>query len=413
MPSKSRRLAMALILATATLLLLGELWAAIPAGPGHAPVPPPTMTGYSRQLGAPPAVGERRERPSGPAGLAAGQDLSAQVIDWLGPAAPLALSPFFGVTCLSGLAIWGPDWLQARGWLQPDGPLNSPWVFWVFLSLTLLTSLPRFIKVTKPLAQLAEQVELYSVLVMLLVVRFAVGNGGETDPAGSAAGPVVAVAGIGAFTGEVLLYVALLINLIVINAVKICFELLVWMTPVPFIDALFELANKSFCGGLMALYAFSPFLATVFNLLIFTAAALVFRWVSRITVFYRTILLDYALATLFGRSWRAGDLPVIGFNSNPWRGYAPRSCLALDRAEAGWTIGRCGWFRFGREIELPDRDYRLEIVPGALTSDLIWSGPNGEKLLLVITRRYADAMPDLARLLNGRLVSHPVQTQTV
>ena len=32
-------------------------------------------------------------------------------VEWLAPLAPLALSPFFGITLLSGVACYGPEWL--------------------------------------------------------------------------------------------------------------------------------------------------------------------------------------------------------------------------------------------------------------------------------------------------------------
>ena len=33
-------------------------------------------------------------------------------IEWLAPLAPIALSPFFGITLLSGFACYGSEWLS-------------------------------------------------------------------------------------------------------------------------------------------------------------------------------------------------------------------------------------------------------------------------------------------------------------
>jgi len=71
---------------------------------------------------------------------------SLGIADWLGPLAPVALSPFFGVTCLSGLALWGPEWVTDNALLGKAGPLQNETLFFIFLALTLLTSLPRLTK---------------------------------------------------------------------------------------------------------------------------------------------------------------------------------------------------------------------------------------------------------------------------
>ncbi|MDG1896194.1 MAG: hypothetical protein P8J37_14925 [Fuerstiella sp.] len=49
------------------------------------------------------------------------------VADWLGPLAPVALSPFFGITCLSAMALYGQDWFAADNALLREGsPLQDP-----------------------------------------------------------------------------------------------------------------------------------------------------------------------------------------------------------------------------------------------------------------------------------------------
>lgn len=66
-----------------------------------------------------------------------GRNLS--VAEWLGPLAPVALSPFFGIACLSGMALFGGSWVSAGNPLLGTGsPLHNPGVFWAFLVLTLI-----------------------------------------------------------------------------------------------------------------------------------------------------------------------------------------------------------------------------------------------------------------------------------
>ena len=68
------------------------------------------------------------------AAVAAASGISRQVStqEWLGPLSAIALSPFFGLACLSGVATYGPDWLQSRSSLLGESsPLNNPLLFWL------------------------------------------------------------------------------------------------------------------------------------------------------------------------------------------------------------------------------------------------------------------------------------------
>ena len=225
------------------------------------------------------------------------------IVDWLGPLAPLALSPFFGVTCLSGLSLWGPEWVTSNALLGSSGPLKSEMLFFVFLALTVLTSLPRFTKISKPLAQAADQLETYSVIIILLVIKFVASM--EAADGGSTQQVAVVQLGVMSFTVDALLAIAMIINLLIINTVKFFFEFLIWLTPVPFIDAAFEVCNKTVCAALMAIYAYSPTVATIINLVVLLFAAIVFRWIYRRVHFYRTMVLDPLLSKL----WRTHGRP--------------------------------------------------------------------------------------------------------
>ncbi len=224
--------------------------------------------------------------------LAAGERVAAEVAqhlgasEWLGPLAPIALSPFFGLAALSGIACFGPDWLQERsGLFAASSPLNNPFLFWTMASLAIMTSVPRFTKVSKPLALVAEKLESYSAIVILIVVRLAGSYGSDpSNPAAWNADPVATVwvtASIASLPLDICMALLAAINVIMINTVKLFFEALIWLTPVPFIDAALEVGNKSLCAVLLGLYCYSPWLAAAVDLLLLGLAALAFGWVYR------------------------------------------------------------------------------------------------------------------------------------
>ena len=207
--------------------------------------------------------------------LAAGGALSERVpwAEVLGPLAPVALSPFFGMACLSGVSM-----LVTRGVLPENAFLDAhpvlthPAFLGVFLLLAVFTSLPRLTKVSKPLALVCDTLETYAGIVAVVAVQL-VRKLLEAPVGGE---PVVA-AGFAGIPTELLLAGLSVANFIVIQTVRLFFELLVWISPVPLLDAIFEAANKLVCAGLVALYAFSPWAALALNALLFLLCLALFR----------------------------------------------------------------------------------------------------------------------------------------
>ncbi len=157
----------------------------------------------------------------------AGEQLARQIgaSEWLGPLAPVALSPFFGIAVLSGLATYGPEFLQQRSGLITSGsPLNNHYLFWTMATLALLTSLPRLSKVSKPFALAIENVESYASVIILIAVKFL-----SSHQPGTAPQPELSLAGFGAVPLDTLMSIAAALNVIVINTVKLFFELMVWL----------------------------------------------------------------------------------------------------------------------------------------------------------------------------------------
>lgn len=299
------------------------------------------------------AIEAQLEGPLDSAGITAANQWvsSLGLADWMGPLAPVALSPFFGVTLLSGLALWGPEWVTDNALIGSTSALRSPMLFWIFLGLTILTSVPRFTKVSKPLAQAVDRLEAYSVIVILLTVKLAASSQG----AGEA--PVAMVQlGVISMTMDALIAIAMIINILIVNSVKFFFEFMVWLTPIPLLDAVFEVCNKSICAALIAIYAFSPTIATVINLMLLLMAAIVIRWTGRRVRFYRTILLDPVLAWLLPPYGRAELAELIVFPKSEIGPFVAKSRLKLYRSEGepgGWTLQEASWWRLDRKLEIP------------------------------------------------------------
>lgn len=221
------------------------------------------------------------------------------ITETLGPLAPVALSPFFGLTCLSATSI-----LCERGVL-PDNEfltgnevLTNGWVFLIFLALTVVTSAPRLVSASKVFAEATDRIETYAGIISYAVIlMFAQQDTGAEQM-------VVYSAGFFSMTGNGLLACCAAINIFVISTVRLFFELLVLISPIPTLDAIFECANKSVCGILAVIYAFNPWLAFVINVLIFLICLVIFKWVNRRVRYMKALLLEPILLkiirSLFG-----------------------------------------------------------------------------------------------------------------
>ena len=317
--------------------------------------------------------------------------------EWLGALAPVALSPFFGLTCLSGVSVLGEEWLPDNHFLRRvSSPLRNPVVFFVLFALTLITSIPKFSKVSKPFAQAVDQLEAYAGIIILLVIRYV----GGTTSSGEPGVAVVLQAGMLSFSAESLLWIATAVNIIVINSVKFFFEVLVWITPIPLIDAVFEATNKLVCAGLVGLYAFSPTLATILNLILLAACLVAFCWVKRREVYYRTILFDFLRGLLNRQPKLSADGKLTAF---PKR--ALGNIRALSRGQL-WSTGE-GWtFEVRRFLRAPlvqswSRTESTATMNSGLLSNTLSIGDNEFKF----GRRYQGVLRELSRQLCADLGS--------
>ncbi len=319
---------------------------------------------------------------------ASGWATTSGVVDWLGPLAPVALSPFFGVTCLSALALWGPDWATDNAVLGVAGPLRNEWLFFIFLGLTLLTSLPRLTKVSKPFAQAVDRLETYAVIVILLVIKLVMSYQANELDAGGAPQVAMVHLGIISMTLDTLLAVTMVVNILVINSVKFFFEFMVWLTPVPFLDAVFEICNKTLCAVLMAVYAFSPTVATVINLAILLSAALVLRWISRRVRFYRTMVLDPILAKLWSGFGTPRRPELIVFPKDDFGPFKAKSRLRLAGCkDDGWKLSEANWWLPTKQHSIASHA-NVTVRRGWVMHSIVITDDKGSETLLTFSRRY-------------------------
>ncbi|GAB5406980.1 MAG: hypothetical protein Aurels2KO_52110 [Aureliella sp.] len=323
----------------------------------------------------------------GSTGNVAIEQLTNQIAasDWLGPLAPVALSPFFGLAMLTGAATYGPDWLTERsGLLNAGGGFDSPTLFWIMAGLAVLSSLPRLSKVSKPIALACENLETYSSVIILLCIRMFV-----TEQATAEDGAALQ-AGLPA---DILVSIAVALNIIVINGVKLFFEFMIWLVPFPSIDAILEAGNKVLCAALMGLYMFSPTLATLLNLFVLAICVLVFGWVRRRSVYYRNIIAVPLLERLFPNWFAETGDQFVAFLEH--RQFGLPKYTRMNVIQDGRTLTLSGrWWLKKVQVQLDDT--QLQTRRGLLTDTLRVRSSNQEEVVLLRRKSILEREPTLA-----------------
>ena len=315
---------------------------------------------------------------------------SVKISEWLGPLAPIAISPFFGIALLAGISQFGSDALPFNEFISNNPILSNPATFWIFLILTVLTSLPRFTKVSKPAAQAIDQLETYAAIITIVLLRVLASSGEVPDP-----GPVALQAGVFAFSADVLMSIAAIINIIVINTIKFFFEVSVWLVPFPMVDAALEVANKSACAALMGVYAYSPTVATIINLIIFACCLIAFRWVKRRTAYLRTLLFDPIWTMLSPRYAQPQDQLIV-FPQQSLGPFKPKSKLVMKPDADGWQLTHHRFLMPAITMNLPAGASPLKLKKGLIANRV--ELPNGNRLLF--SRRHSKHLAAVGEKMN-------------
>jgi hypothetical protein len=208
--------------------------------------------------------------------------------------APLGISPF--------LALAAIGFASSGGYLSlPEGvaALSLPTVFWTLLAVGLVLELGKSSKLTRPLAEgVGTSESLVAIVAAFLLFAAEMTAPAETAVQASMVGAVfwglVAVATVS-----------------VVLALRVLFDVLIWLSPIPFIDFAFELSKTLLTFALVALAAWAPGVALVVFAALFIAAVILSRRAIRAGRMALTVLWDNTLGHLGPAE--AAQLPVVAF----------------------------------------------------------------------------------------------------
>ncbi|NJK87979.1 MAG: S8 family serine peptidase [Myxococcales bacterium] len=168
-------------------------------------------------------------------------DQPDRVVELAALLAPIGISPFF--------ALAGIGWAAERGHIHlPAGLelLAEPLVFGCLLVFAVLLQVGKSSKLTRPLAEgLGTGEGLIAILIaFLMFVAEGLSPPSTVTEASLASGLVLGVAATFAVA--------------MILALRVLFDVFIWLSPVPFIDMAFEMSKTLTTLGLVALVAWAP-----------------------------------------------------------------------------------------------------------------------------------------------------------
>jgi hypothetical protein len=253
--------------------------------------------------------------------------VAAEALTPLAALVPLGVSPFLALGLFGAAASFLGFGLPAS-----LAVLASPFVWGGLLVLAVLLKGGRSFKLTKPLAEMAGTSESLVGFVTLAMMLLGGGVAAAPPPAGPAEASLL---------GTAALAVAALTGLVAITVVRMGFDLLTWLSPIPFVDALLQAVKLVVTVALVAVAVFLPVLALPLNVVLLVVAVLAARWLLRVSRFVWAVIVDRAVGTFSpsmvaveGRS--VGPVSAWAVTSGAgFRRFAP-SALRWS-AEAGWT----------------------------------------------------------------------------
>lgn len=299
--------------------------------------------------------------------------------------APLGINPLIALGAL-GFAAHGGHWKAPQG-LEP---LSSPWVWGALLFLGLMLKFGRSFKLTKPIAEFIGTSESVLGLISIALVAWPVT---ESVVSTHLQAGLATQAGLLAFG---------LMAYSVVCALRIAFDILIWISPFPMVDAAFQVAKLVVTVGLVLLAIFFPWLAFFLNLAIIFVSLLAIRWALRLTQFAGILIRD-----LVWRSRRVAELPqdnststindfgpLLIFNGN-LPDWPARSKLFLWRHKGKWFVAAKAEFEASRALDdSTDAVLKREILGFTLHV-------NGRELLIPL--RYEPVISEIAQKSGARL----------
>jgi hypothetical protein len=290
-----------------------------------------------------------------------------------GPLPIIASTPLLGLSVLIGAALLADQptvvnlkWpvvrrLRRNALIAETRAYANGWLFGLLVVLALITGLANSGKLEGAIGKLARIIEdVGGGLAYLFVAGRALGfTGGLPESA--------TVASSTPFDSTALvLTVTAAAALSAMIVVRFALDVIIWLNPVPFIDAIFEGCKAIFSLGLLAIYVINPLVAAIIGALLLVPCLLLLPWALRLLGFAHGIVLRPTLARIvpslrprlveapLARKATGGDVSLACHaHAVRVRGLRKRQSVAILRCGNRIALHSRGWKERERELRAP------------------------------------------------------------
>lgn len=232
-----------------------------------------------------------------------------RIAEALAPLASLSISPYFGFFTASGISILAQnDIINAPPFLKNNRIIGNYYALTIFFLLTVLTTFSSFFSTIKIAGVIISYLEDKSSLLiasLLYVIPFIIGS---TDIAETVQSAQPLHAG---FTdmNPWLLFAAGVVNLYIIQTTRFALDVLTFITPVPLLDKVFEIAKMAFSAFMVLLYILNPWIPFVILICMFIFCALIYKIIRvRNVYFINMYIKPFLLMKIFNRQYPLKDV---------------------------------------------------------------------------------------------------------
>jgi hypothetical protein len=232
--------------------------------------------------------------------------LNKKLIEVFGPLPAIASTPFLGLAVLTGTALLVDEPVFAKSELRLIQQIRQNYLilqakqyanWWLFGTFALLAGLTWLVNSGKlrgafgKFVRIAEDVAVG--LLYLMIGADTLMPKGLTASS-SALHPSIVQASVFSDleSSTVILILAALISLATMMLTRLALDVLIWLSPVPFIDLIFETCKGIFSLAFLAIYfLLSPLVAAILGILFLVPCFILLPWAIRLLRFaYRIVL---------------------------------------------------------------------------------------------------------------------------
>lgn len=226
--------------------------------------------------------------------------LNKKLIEVFGPLPAIASTPFLGLAVLTGTALLVEESVFANSELRLVQQIRQNalilqtkqyanwWLFSTFAVLAGLTWLANSGKIRGTLGKIVRVAEDIAVALIYLMI-----GADALTPKGLTASlselpPTIVQAGVFSDleSSTAILILAALISLATMMLTRLALDVLIWLSPVPFIDLIFETCKVMFSLAFLAIYfLLSPLIAAILGIVLLVPCFILLPWAIRLLQF--------------------------------------------------------------------------------------------------------------------------------